>query len=233
MGEGKVTMATFRRHDILQISDAGRKHALMAAARYNQPINETLLYRVIFPNTPAIVKMQEHPRGNFLEVGFSSHLLNDGARIRIKAEIPIDDITDVITPFDLIVCVGGCRHKHIRNSLEEIARLAAAHGLDVGVYGSCALELLTGKPYILPMSDIDIIVKCRDAKADIAGFYDAAMQVSQRHGTCFDIEMLCRDGSGVKLAELLSGTKTVMCKGLLGAELRLRESLVLLECPHT
>jgi len=222
-------MAMFRRHDMLQISDTGREHALTAAARYNQSIKETLLYRVIFPNTPAIVKAQEHPHSNFLEVGFSSHLLNDGVRIRVRSEIPIADIMDIITPFDLIVCASDCKHDRIRNSLEEIAHVAVAHGLDAGVYGSCALELLTGMPYILPTSDIDIIVKCRYTDADISGFYDAAMQISQRYGTYFDIEILCHDGSGVKLAELLYGTKTVMCKGLCGVELRLKKDIALVE----
>jgi len=212
---------------MLQIGDAGREHALVAAAWNNPSVDEALLYHVIFFNAPAIVKAQENPQDEFLQVGFSSHLLKDGLRVRVKSEIPIADIRDITTPFDLMEHAGDCRHERIRNSLEELAWLATEHGLDAGVYGSCALELLTGMPYIMPTSDIDIIVKCRNANADISGFFYVAAQVSQRHATRFDIEILCRDGSGVKLAELLSRGKTVMCKGLHGAELRLKENVVL------
>jgi len=215
----------FRRHDMLRIGNAGREHAL-AVAKDNQAIDETLLHHVIFSNTPAIVKAQENPRDDFLEVGFSSHLLKDGVRVRLKSEIPLNDITGIITPFDIIGLGCNCKHKRIDNSIGELAWLAAKHGLDVGVYGSCALELLTGLPYILPTSDIDIIVKCHTANADMVGFYNAATQASQRHGVRFDIEILCRDGSGVKLAELLCGGKTVMCKGLYGTELRPRENVI-------
>jgi len=217
----------FRRHDMLQIGAAGREHALAVAARMNPSVEGTLLHQVIFSCAPAIVKAQENPRGNFLEVGFSSHLLKDGARIRLKSEIPIVDVKDVTTPFELIGRTSGCKHECIRNSLKELAQLAAKHGLEAGVYGSCALELLTGMPYILPASDIDIIVKCRNTDADIAGFYDATVQLPNRYGVRFDIEILCRDGSGVKLADLLSRGKTVMCKGLYGAELKMKENLIL------
>ena len=217
----------FRRHDMLLIGTAGREHALTAACWYNPTIKETLLYQIIFSGTPPIVKAQEKPPGDFLEVGFSYHLLKDDVRVRLKSEVPIADILDVITPFDLIERIDDCKHRRIRNSLEELARFAEAHGLDAGVYGSCALELLTGMPYILPTSDIDIIVKCRNADADISGFYNAAAQVSRRYDTRFDIEILCHDGSGVKLAELLCEGKTVMCKGLYGAELRAKENVIL------
>jgi len=220
-------MTMFRRHDILQISDTGRKHAFMMAAWYNPFIEDTLLRHVIFTDIPAIVRAQENPRDGFLEVGFSSHLLRDGVRVRVKSEIPLNDITHVITPFDLIGRADDCRHECIRKSLEDITRLAASHGLDTGVYGSCAMELLTGMPYIQPTSDIDIIIKRRGTHVDFAGFYDAAMQVSQRHGTCFDIEVLCRNGSGVKLPELFSKGKTVMCKGLHGAELQTKYPLLM------
>jgi len=221
-------MTAFRRHDVLQISSAGRKHALAMATRYNPSADETLLHHVISNNTPAIVKAQENPRDGFLEVGFSSHLLKGGARVRLKSEIPLNEITHVITPFDLIVRASGCKHEPIRKALEDISRLATGHGLNVGVYGSCALELLTGMPYILPTSDIDIIVKCRNTYANISGFFDASVLVSQRYGTRFDIEVLCHDGSGVKLAELLCEGKTVICKRLYhGAKLRLKKNVVL------
>ncbi|MCL2192191.1 MAG: malonate decarboxylase holo-[acyl-carrier-protein] synthase [Treponema sp.] len=219
-------MVTFHRHDMLKIGDAGREHALAAAAWYNPPVKETFLYYVLFPNTPAIVKAQGNLRNNFLEVGFSSHLLKDGIRMRFKSEIPIDDVKDVITPFDLMERAGDCRHKHIRNSLEELARLAGKCGLDAGVYGSCALELLTQMPYIMPTSDIDIILKCRDTNADISRFYDSANRISQYHGTRVDIEIVSSDGAGIKLAELLSNQKTVMCKGMYGLELKLKQNIV-------
>jgi len=213
---------------MLELDPVGRGHALAQAIARNPRVSRDLVAEVVLAGIPAIVKTQEDPRQGYAEVGFSSHLVTDGVRLRLRSAVPAENIVSVTTPFDAMAPVERCSHDHIRAALAQMTLITREHGLQAGVYGSCALELLTGFAYITPESDIDILVKRTGGGApDLAAFYKAATEAARRHGTRVDIEILLHDGAGVKLAELLSDQHTVLCKGLYGPDIRPREEVTL------
>ena len=217
--------APYRRHDMLMLWDDSLDYAREMAAANNPNLPHTLIGEVICAPVPAIVKMQEQVQDGFLEVGFSSHLYYAGNRVRLKSVIPTRGIRTIITPLDIIPLIPSLSHTHIRGALEALSQLAHTYGITLGLYGSCALELLTQRPYITPQSDIDICVRA-SGHSNYAAFYTETREIAQAYKVHFDIEAICADGVGVKLAELLSKQKTVLCKGLYGVELRDRQSLI-------
>jgi phosphoribosyl-dephospho-CoA transferase len=219
-----MALFSYQRHDMLTLRGKGLDYARNRATRHNPVYLHVLISDIVCPGIPAIVKMQEQAHDGFLEVGFSSHLYHNDSRVRLKSVIPICEIETVITPFDLPPLLSSLTHPHIRNACEELTRLASFSAVELGIYGSLALELLTALPYLTPQSDIDICVRASDP-SNYAAFYAAAGEIAQTHNVRFDIEAICPDGAGVKLAELMSNQKTILCKGLYGAKLRNLQSL--------
>ena len=219
-----MALFSYQRHDMLILREEGLDVARNKAITQNPVSLHLLIPDIVRTGIPAIVKRQEQAQDGFLEVGFSSHLYHKGSRVRLKSVIPICEIETVITPFDLPPLLSSLTHPHIRSACEELTQLARASNLELGIYGSCALELLTALPYLTPQSDIDICVRASDPD-NYAAFYAAAGEIGQTHNVRFDMEAICADGAGIKLAELLSQQKTILCKGLYGVELRNRQSL--------
>ena len=221
----KREIVMFNRHDMLQISKSCREYALKESLHINPLLEKSLLSKALATYNPAIVKMQDNDIKGFIDVGFSSHLIKDGVRVRVKSVIPTCGIQRVISPFEVAEHIGCCKHNHIRQGIECIIRIASECGLDVGLFGSCALELITGKPYITEKSDIDVIIKRNNPDTDIEKFYKTSAEISRNTGVSFDIEVMCIDRVGVKLAELFSEQKTILCKGLYGLEIRLKKDI--------
>ena len=222
-----MTQIPYRRHDILLLHNNCRDDAYKTALEMNPSLPPDLLKKIIHAPIPPIVKMQEQMRDGLIEVGFSSPFFQNGTRTRAKSLIPLCGINDVITPFNAISRAPNLKHTHIRNALDALMHYAKQNAIDMGVYGSCALELITSLPYITPRSDIDLCVK--GSIGDYLAFYPAACDIAQQYGVRFDIEALCANGDGVKLAELLSDQKTILCKGLYEIRLCEKTSLPLFE----
>jgi len=207
----------FARHDMLLLDAAAVDYARAAAISLNPTISEVHIEQVVHASIPAIVKRQERVSPGLIAVGFSSHLYHKGVRLRVQSVIPLDGIRAHISPFDAISF--SHRPGPVRDALEALLHLAEATDVDVGLYGSAALEAITKLPYMTAQSDIDICVRRRGG-ADLRVFHRATIALAEAYGVRFDIEALCTDGAGVKLAELLSAQKTILCKGLYGPELR-------------
>ncbi|MCL2563006.1 MAG: malonate decarboxylase holo-[acyl-carrier-protein] synthase [Oscillospiraceae bacterium] len=206
-------MTVFARHDLLLLDAAAREYARKSAIPLHLTLPDALIDAVIFSDVPAIVRRQEDAAPGFAQVGFSSHLRREGIRVRISATVPADGVRGRITPFDAMAMwnQGGAP--------KMLMRLADERGIDVGLYGSAALEAVTGLPYLTSDSDIDVLVRPQ-GDTDLRAFYEAAITLGKAHNVRFDMEALCTDGAGVKLAELFSGQKTVLCKALHTVELR-------------
>lgn len=210
------------RHDMLFFNEQYREYLIEEAERLNPGLPEDLISEVLRLPIPAIVKSQEYPQDNMhnglIEVGFSSHLRRNGTRVRIKSVLPSHEIKRVVTAFDAFRLYPNSKNENIIEIFHELDVISAEYSIDIGVFGSCALEFITAMPYITPNSDIDLSVK--GGKEYYRAFYDRAMVLSAKHGIDIDIEVQSEDGGGIKLAELLSNKKTVLCKTLYGAELR-------------
>ena len=217
----------FSRHDMLVLDDAARAYAQMAAPPLNPTLSESLIKEVIRSDIPAIVRRQDATGdAGILQVGFSSHLYREGTRVRIASAIPVNGVREIISPFDLFSRHRSSPPAPFHHMLEDLCRLATKTAVELGLYGSFALELLTGLPYTTSASDVDLCLRAGSRSA-LSSFHEAVTILEKRCGRHFDIELLCRDGTCLKLAELFSGQKTVLCKGLYGAELRPISQLLL------
>lgn len=103
-----------------------------------------------------------------------------------------------------------------RAPLAALESEAAAAGLGLAVYGSVALEALTGQRYITPQSDIDLLLRPQNREQLMAG-----LALLARHAASLplDGEVVFADGRAVAWKELRAafgsapGTR-VLAKGL-------------------
>lgn len=205
--------AALSRHDMVFMTP----DALAYAKRNAQPSE---LAGHLSVDIPAVVARQQRPRNDgSIEVGFPLPETQDGNRLRVASRIPKQGIQRVVTPFHAashdISAVGQTASAVVAALLSNGQLL----GLQVGIYGSLAMQLVTNMPYFSPTSDYDIFIRPVRPDAGIRDFYHRLGRLEQRFQIKIDVEIACLEDSGAKLAEVFSGQKTVLCKGLYGVQL--------------
>lgn len=198
------------RHVLVWPDETGREFAISTASSLRPNASVQQVEALIRSGVPAIVRRQESPRQDILEVGFSSHEYVDGSRLRVSAEIPAESVAKAVTPFD-VMCSYDYK-AHPRGALlEELFSLTGRYGLRMGLYGSTALHIVTGLPYSRADSDLDLFLS--PAEKTVREFYETVRTIGERAGVRLDIEADLGDGYACKLAEYFSGQKTVLAKG--------------------
>ena len=96
--------------------------------------------------------------------------------------------------------------------LRQLRYAAESRQLHFGLFGSAALEAVTGLPYLHDRSDIDAILGPGSESA-IHAFWDELLAVEQTTGVRADVELMFSPGKYIKLRELMSGGSTVLVKG--------------------
>ncbi|MCD8123453.1 MAG: malonate decarboxylase holo-[acyl-carrier-protein] synthase [Lachnospiraceae bacterium] len=210
----------FDRHDLVFLSKEGRRQALAgveakAVRRYGE---KTI--RKIIRTVPGIVRYQGEEEEPWLALGFSWHEKADGQRIRIATRVEAQRVFRRVTPWELRVepylemSDGGYSLREearpVYRACEQIIRLLAERGIVVGIFGSLALELATGLPYVTETSDLDLIVRWDPVRLT-EEFYDACRNLAE--GVRLDLEVYFPGWGSVKAAEWFSGEDIVLVKG--------------------
>ncbi|MFD2183818.1 malonate decarboxylase holo-[acyl-carrier-protein] synthase [Rhodoplanes azumiensis] len=156
------------------------------------------------------------PAGH-VQLGVAFPFRHDGSRVRARITAPLAAVATTFTPYEVL---AGPRPRTLAvgPALDALLDAAGRHGIALGVFGSTALQLATRLAYLETSSDLDLVVKAPD-EAALAGFAAAASAIAERYALRLDAEVDLANGFGVKLAELLSGTRTVLGRGL--ADVRL------------
>lgn len=221
--------ANWKRHTLIWLTPKGRLDA--AAHILPQPwegcgtpewkkdlVNNPLIPGIVC-RQPAVAK-EEPPilKPGFLLAGFSHWKSEQGARLRMTAVLAATEVCHSCTPFDL--CAPDQRDSLCRSYplLESIFSTADHYGIEPGLFGSTALEWVTGYPYRNPDSDMDLYVR-QTKDGDLEGFGKSLTRLEKTCGSHLDVEVEIADGYGVKLKELLSSSKTVLAKGLYDVKL--------------
>jgi len=209
-----------KRHDLIFLNKEGKKQAVQAACRL-YPQTETAFIRnmIAGEGIPGIIKRQDTQQPELLQVGYSTWHYCDGSRIRLNSEVAREHINRVLTPFDVL------EKARDKQRYQQLAALAADCGLRAGIYGSSALQEITGRPYRNTASDVDIFIKSIAIGADLKRFAESLSKLEKIQQTVFDVEVEYRDIYGIKLKELQSGQKTVLAKGLFDVQLLEREAV--------
>ncbi|PWC36587.1 malonate decarboxylase holo-[acyl-carrier-protein] synthase [Azospirillum sp. TSO35-2] len=152
-----------------------------------------------------------------IQIGVSFPFREDGVRVRSAVALPCGGVGKVHTPWDVAGRIGAGAFPAAEELL-ELVELGRAHGIAVGLFGSAALQALTGLPYMEPRSDIDAVVVARSA-AGLRSFHAALADFAGRHNRSCDVEVAVPGGLGIKLTELVSDVAAVVGRGMNGVRL--------------
>jgi len=216
-------MVPYKRHDLIWLSDKGRDYALRNIQSCIPEVNEKEIEGLIFytPQIPAIVRRNETSgtkgtqgtaTDNLLHIGFSSPRIIDGVRLRIASNVSPDCVTDRKTPFDLI----KYDKKKLPHSevLEALLDAGNKYNIQVGCFGSAALQLVTGLGYLRENSDLDIYLNHHGSHQDLEQFFVQLLSFEKQFGVTIDAEFEYQGKYGVKIKEYFAPGKTVLGKGL-------------------
>lgn len=208
-----------KRHNLVFLSEKGKEFVLQCVNEDKRTNEMTLsaakeiLYDV--SEIPGIIRRGECLDDDKVAVGFVHCKRVDGNRLRIGSYVASQDITKIVTVYEVIHYHNDKRNKCMA-VVDDIKKLADTYGLEVGVLGSAGLELITGLPYTDENSDIDILVKPAEYKK-LFDFYEEAKRLSD--GINMDFELDLPNGYGIKLAEVFMNTSTVLGKSLQDVDL--------------
>lgn len=81
---------------------------------------------------------------------------SDGVKVRIALSAPLTDVKKKLPPISIETIIDAAPETW-RPRLVALNTDALRHGLSIRVYGSVALQALTGQPYVTAASDIDLL----------------------------------------------------------------------------
>jgi len=206
-------MIPYKRHDLVWLSDAGKDYALRNIQSCVPPVSDREKNDLIFSSVPipAIVRRQETAEGGPLCVGFSSPRIIDGMRLRIGSRVPLDYITERKTPFD----VAKYEKSHLPHCeiLQALIDAGKERNVEVGCFGSIAMQIVTKLVYCQEKSDLDIYLRLHGSRQDMEQFFSQLLEFERQFGVTTDPEIEFGD-YGVKLKEIFTPGKTMLGKGL-------------------
>ncbi len=211
-------MREIQRHDLLEIAEAGRRIAFENVARELRGERLEQVRQVIMGSEgvrliPGIVRREEvEPVPGMIPVGFASPWRLDGNRLRIAAFVPPQSVQALITPWQVLNRPFIARTPCLK-ALAEIVAVAGGLKLEMGVWGSAALEIFTGLEYTHEKSDLDLLLGVSSVEV-LRFLNEQAVDIANKWNTRVDFEIELPSGYGVKLLELFSQTHTVLAKGL-------------------
>ena len=148
------------RHDLVWLCDAGWDAAQRAATKAQQPA----LARWRQAGWPAIVRRRDADAGpDQVCLGLTLPIDDSGAaRMRLGLRCMHAEVARRRRPLSLREAAPALPPAW-RAAGAGLERQAVAEGLDLRVYGSLALQALTGAPYLTARSDIDLAFFPHDA----------------------------------------------------------------------
>jgi phosphoribosyl-dephospho-CoA transferase len=216
----------WKRHTMLDISDAGRD-AILAELAGDDPLLREKLGDLLLPERsgvriPGIVRREESaPRPGCVAVGFCGSAAVDFVRMRVAAFVNPDDVVRITTPYELLSLPIAHRTLSTR-ALAAASAQAGALGMNLGVWGSAALEIYTGLPYTHNDSDLDLLVAAT-SRESLCRFLEEIKVLEERFGLRIDAEVDLPGGFGVH--------RKIIGKSLDGVEMLSREQ-ILADLPH-
>jgi malonate decarboxylase holo-[acyl-carrier-protein] synthase len=223
---------SLERHDLLHLNFTGRKRmfAELVSLNHGHKQDWDAVKELLLPEeccreeadgeaVPGIVRREEClPRAGSVPVGFSSWRSGEQGRLRLAAFAEPEDIVSVVKPEAVAAKLYTLGTMAQRTS--ALAALAAlqkewSHHLTLGVWGSAALEIETGRAYTHQQSDLDLLFLPQgNMTRDILGACLAELvKKEQLFGIRIDAELRLGNGYGISLKELLAEGAAVLGKG--------------------
>lgn len=186
----------YSRHDLAWLTPAGWTAALAQA-----PSHDTILRDWFEHDWPLVVRRHEPGLGDDVVCLGMPLPLAEGVRQRLALTAQTAHIARHTAPLTIADAVAGAPSAWL-TSLVSLQRDVA--GLDVRVFGSLAMESVTGLPYLRPESDIDLLLRPA-TQADLR----AGLALLERHAQLLplDGEIVFPSGDAVAWREWLSARR--------------------------
>jgi len=221
----------FKRHNLVEISSGARQVIYSSiserycGASLSGELKKMFLEGYSSCFIPGIVRRQDDKiREGYISLGFASLNKFEGSRLRIPFSVRLDDVVRVTGPYE-VVLKQNSRRTACLAFLADVCTAAEDSGLEIGVWGSAAMELYTGLPYTTEGSDLDLIVK-PGYPGVLKDFYETIKTAGRKHNVRVDAELDLPDGGSVKLEEFFMSSGTLLSRSLYEVELIRRESLM-------
>lgn len=150
----------------------------------------------------------------FIQLGISFPFRRDGVRVRSAIAACDTEIVAVHSPQDAARHLSPAQFAGAEDLLALVA-LGRDYEVEVGLFGSAALQAITGLAYFEPGSDIDAVVSANSIDS-LKEFHRALAVFAKKTGRRIDAEVTCAGGRGVKLEELMSNVSKVLSRGMDG-----------------
>lgn len=148
----------FARHSLVWLSAQGWQGCRDSCQDRAAPSSHAALARWQQANWPAIVRRAD--------AGTAAHQVclgialppdpHSGHKLRIALRAPLAEVRQIRGPLAIDALLATAP-MHWRDALQLLAAQVADNGLAFGVYGSLALQALTGASYVSATSDIDLL----------------------------------------------------------------------------
>ena len=198
------------RHTLLRLSRAGEELLwLHREAAYPNPAAWEAVWDR-FRSLPVITRRRAAP-GELIPVGVSLPIRRDGGRWRMASQVPLDEVVESISAVRVSEMCAGLSLP-FSQLMAELLRQAPLYGAAAGLFGSAALETVTGLPYCHTGSDLDILLLPQEG-ADLPALGGLLRRLEEKWSLRIDAEVALGSERYGKLAELLSGSGTILVKG--------------------
>lgn len=145
------------RHDLVWLSAAGWQRAIAAA----QPDQRSAMERWSLADWPLIVRRQDgNAQADSISLGLALPPAADsGIKVKIALNVPRAEVSRHSSPMSLAALLANPASvpETWRSALTSLHTQALQNDTPLFVYGSLALQALTGLAYVTSQSDIDLL----------------------------------------------------------------------------
>lgn len=162
---------------------------------------------------PGIVRRpQPEDPASEVALGFSFPLRIHGQRQRFAATVLPQAVVRCITPFQA-AAMSFTPDGPALQTLAELREHDCLRDCPPGVWGSAALQIVSGFSYTDAESDLDLLINACSA-ARMQAIHHLVLRLERKRGLRIDVEVRGRDGYGFSMKELMAATRQVMGKSL-------------------
>ncbi|TCW08631.1 phosphoribosyl-dephospho-CoA transferase [Raoultella sp. BIGb0138] len=200
----------FQRHDLLQISAPVAQRIF---TQWQTSTRGSWQQALVAGELPGIVRRHlEGESQSEIALGFSFPERINGQRQRVAITVLPEDVVCLLTPFEI-----AQREFSLRTpALQTLADLRDRFHLlncTPGVWGSTALEIVSGFHYTDCQSDLDIVIDIHPVE-QLRDVYQCLLQLEQTHHTRIDVEVRWPTGYGINLKEFMTTQGQILGKSL-------------------
>lgn len=162
---------------------------------------------------PAIARRGSEDEFQYgIPVGISLPVRLQSQRVRLTECLKENEVARYVTPYQ----VASLPHMSTSLSLQVFSEFAENWPFakeQLGIWGSNALQIITGLEYTDKSSDLDVLIRgCNKEQLVVVNNYVGELE--RKHNIRIDIEIALDNGYGINFKEFIQPGKRILAKGL-------------------